>query len=273
MHWPAEKINIPAMPIFGHPHSQSAGHSFTRPAGFPYYTLSCIETGRMLVRVGDDEVEQKPPYAILVKPETHYTVKVLKGTRLCEMYVIFSPRPGWSTWLDWPQILPGVGLLQIAPQFDHLFVESLQDAIAALRTTSPVREAFAYNALERALLLAHERNPQATHAQLDRRVQNAVDYMTMQVGRPIDVQSLADEAHMSPSRFAHLFREQVGETPMKYLEQLRMARAQQMLISTAEPIAQIAQQVGYENPYHFSTRFSKVVGQSPRDYRKRPARR
>ena len=58
---------------------------------------------------------------------------------------------------------------------------------------------------------------------------------------------------------------------MQFIEGERLRRAQEFLVSTDLPIKEIAKRVGFENPYHFSTRFRKRLGKSPRQYRRSPA--
>jgi AraC family transcriptional regulator of arabinose operon len=82
----------------------------------------------------------------------------------------------------------------------------------------------------------------------------------------MDVASLASSVALSPSRFAHLFRQQVGVSPMQYVDLQRLQRAKQLLERTAKSISEIAFEVGYD-PIHFSLRFKQHTGVSPRAYR------
>jgi AraC-like DNA-binding protein len=46
-----------------------------------------------------------------------------------------------------------------------------------------------------------------------------------------------------------------------------MREARRLLAGTSQPIAQIARQVGYDDPLYFSRAFREMIGQSPMDYR------
>ena len=54
-----------------------------------------------------------------------------------------------------------------------------------------------------------------------------------------------------------------------YREHQRLSRACQLLSVTAHAVQSIAAAVGYANPFHFSTRFRRFAGMSPRAYRHR----
>ena len=82
-----------------------------------------------------------------------------------------------------------------------------------------------------------------------------------------DLNSLARRAHVSPSYFAAIFRRETGRPPMGYVRARRMARAKSMLAASSESIANIAEKVGFDDPYHFSRVFRQLEGVSPRTYR------
>ncbi len=94
-----------------------------------------------------------------------------------------------------------------------------------------------------------------------------------QLGEELFIETLAEEAGLSPSRFAHLFRERMGVTPMNFLESRRMEQAKQLLLTTDLPVQEVALNIGFPNAQHFSTRFRKLTGQSPSAFRQAPQRR
>jgi AraC-like DNA-binding protein len=69
------------------------------------------------------------------------------------------------------------------------------------------------------------------------------------------------------SRLAALFQHEVGTGIAQYRDRMRMERAAQLLRASCEPVARIAAAVGYDNPFHFSSRFKAITGRSPRAYR------
>ena len=59
----------------------------------------------------------------------------------------------------------------------------------------------------------------------------------------------------------------MGVPPMQYVIKRRIGEAQTLLMDTDLPVAVISEQLGYSNPWNFSTAFRKCVGMSPSQYR------
>lgn len=87
---------------------------------------------------------------------------------------------------------------------------------------------------------------------------------------PLSLSSLANEANLSISQYSLLFKRKTGQSPMDYVIQLRVQKACLLLDNTALKVKDVGIKVGYEDPYYFSRIFTKIIGISPRDYRKSP---
>lgn len=79
--------------------------------------------------------------------------------------------------------------------------------------------------------------------------------------------SMAELAGMSRSKFAELFRQVLGQTPGDYLTEWRMGIAQSML-KKGKPVGWVANATGYENASALARVFRKKIGQSPREWLK-----
>lgn len=90
-------------------------------------------------------------------------------------------------------------------------------------------------------------------------------------GRRWTLGELAETAGMSRTVFARRFREVVGETPIGYATRWRMIIALERLSSSRDPLAQIAQSVGYESENAFNVAFKRVMGTAPRRYARETA--
>ncbi|WP_338721905.1 AraC family transcriptional regulator [Devosia sp. XK-2] len=107
----------------------------------------------------------------------------------------------------------------------------------------------------------------------DRRIGPAVRAMHADLTRRWTVSDLAQEAAMSRSAFAARFMDVVGISPVSYLSRWRMLVASERLKRTDQPIGTIAFAVGYESEAAFSVAFSRIMGRSPRAYRREAANR
>lgn len=83
---------------------------------------------------------------------------------------------------------------------------------------------------------------------------------------PWSVATLAQEATMSRSVFSGRFTALVGEPPMTYVRNWRMAVARDALVSGQSSVDQVAAAVGYSSASAFSTAFTRTVGSSPAKY-------
>ncbi len=99
------------------------------------------------------------------------------------------------------------------------------------------------------------------------RIQPALRHIDQHLAEPMSLATLAPLVHLSPKYFANLFSAIVGVGPIAYINRRRVQRAKELLLLTAEPIQQIAQTVGFENPFYFSRQFRRQVGCSPSTYR------
>lgn len=86
---------------------------------------------------------------------------------------------------------------------------------------------------------------------------------------PPSVAELAADCCLSESRFTHLFREVTGKSVTEFVATLRMERARDLLVASDMPVAQVGETVGYGDQNYFARCFKRMVGCSPREYRRR----
>lgn len=82
------------------------------------------------------------------------------------------------------------------------------------------------------------------------------------------VGELSQKLDLNYSYFIRCFKRVTGLSPLAYLSRLRARRAASLLLRSDEPIGQIAQAVGWPNPYYFSRRFRAYFGMSASAYRR-----
>ena len=85
---------------------------------------------------------------------------------------------------------------------------------------------------------------------------------------PWTVASMAVFCGISSDHLAHLFKSATTTSPMRYLNHLRIEKAQELLTVTDLQIQEIAALVGYSDGLYFSRIFKKATGMAPLIYRK-----
>lgn len=93
-------------------------------------------------------------------------------------------------------------------------------------------------------------------------------YIDQKLYSRISIQELADFFGVSPRRIHQIFEKNTGLPPKQYISKLKIEKSKQLLARTSLSIVDIAEALGYDSPYHFSTAFRKREGISPSSYRK-----
>ena len=114
--------------------------------------------------------------------------------------------------------------------------------------------------------------PQQTSRPLSKAVSLAVEHMRRSFAQPLSLEEVAAGVYLNPEYFSRIFKEEMGESFVNFLTELRMARSVQLLETTAQRVQDIAAAVGYANVSYFSTIFKKNYGVSPYEYRRNSER-
>jgi AraC-like DNA-binding protein len=101
----------------------------------------------------------------------------------------------------------------------------------------------------------------------DRIVERALRVMYNNPAHPWTMEELASESGASRASLARRFHDLVGEPPMTFLKNWRMALAADLLCQPGETVGTVAQKVGYATPFSFSAAFKRVRGVSPQKHR------
>ena len=85
--------------------------------------------------------------------------------------------------------------------------------------------------------------------------------------RPLDLSEMAKSVNLSPWRLAHLFKAEVGISPLRYLTLVRLQKARHYLETGFLTVREIGASVGIPNASHFTRSFKAAYGSSPVQHR------
>lgn len=101
----------------------------------------------------------------------------------------------------------------------------------------------------------------------DERIAAVQQYLRKHLAEPLDLQQLAQRFAMSGRTLIRRFKSATGDTPMAWLQKLRIDKAKHLLETTSLPLEQLTNQVGYEDVSSFRKLFQQYTTMTPKAYR------
>lgn len=300
---PADPSPPPGQVIIGR-FDQRPPYAVNRPRGADSWLFTWTTGGGGLLRQGGAQTSAAPGDLVVLGPGVpqHYTVRAGAG-HWAFWWAHCQPRASWMSWLRPYETGDRLYAVPSAPggvraRVDAAFRRMLADARwtgegtppAPSDTTSPVGDGtqptprtaplgdevavahgtpareLALCSLEEVVLLTAAR-AEPRRSDVDQRIRRAEDLIAADPGAPHTVRSLAERVALSPSRFAHLFTEQLGHSPMRALRHARLHHAARLLEVTDLPVERVATASGFGSPFHFSRVFRQRYGVPPGEYR------
>lgn len=100
-------------------------------------------------------------------------------------------------------------------------------------------------------------------------IEKVQNYMEQNFRDKISLQDMAEIVSVTPWYLERVFKKYTGDSLNQYLIHLKLGYAQNLFRDTSKSIAQVAEEVGYDNPSYFSQLFKKKFGVTPGAYRKK----
>ncbi|WP_432118175.1 helix-turn-helix domain-containing protein [Streptomyces sp. bgisy032] len=278
----------PGLVVLGH-FDQPPGYGVNRPRGSASWLFTWTTAGRGRLWQGAVRTEAGPGDLVVLAPGVPHGYAVAPGARHWAFWWAHcQARPSWTAWLRPYATGDGTYAVPSAASGPHRRVETAfrrmladarwpgsgeppdagpPDGQVAVAHGSAARE-LALCALEEIVLLATAgARPAASGSGLDARIHRAQELIAADPAAPHTVRSLAAHVALSPSRFAHLFTSQLGQSPMRALREARLRHAARLLEGTALPVERVAAASGFASPFHFNRVFRERYGAPPGAYR------
>lgn len=95
-----------------------------------------------------------------------------------------------------------------------------------------------------------------------------IDWMVDNLSDSITTPLMAEKAGMSERSFYRKFTKDIGDTPARYLEKIRLEAARHLLVNEALPLKTVALESGFKTPVRLIQVFARNLGLTPTEYRK-----
>lgn len=118
------------------------------------------------------------------------------------------------------------------------------------------------------IALFRQQIPQEETQGEERPIMAITRYLQEHLSEDISLSVLAEEFHLSAQYISQLFKSEIGVNFLAYLTNIRMERAKKLLLSTALPIGEISEQLGFGDYRVFTKVFKKSEGVTPSQYRR-----
>lgn len=112
-----------------------------------------------------------------------------------------------------------------------------------------------------------ERERQEDQAKITR-LTPALNFIDKHLGEQIKLAELAKLAAYEQTYFSSLFKQVFGISPIKYIQNKRIEKAQSLLRTSNLKLSAIADELGFIDAFHFSKTFKKLTGENPSEFRK-----
>ena len=224
----------------------------------PHYGLTLVETGALTVEIDGKEYHAQKGDVIIQHKGDTYTLKADVDT---EYYVISY---SCSCEGDFGKILPPVRIFKPERHFRYMdyFKNTaniyFSDGICSAPLLRSVVQGILCNMIRESFpkVLSSAKNP----------VVAAIYYIEEYSSHFLTSDDIASAAGCSQSHLRYLFRKSHGESPMHYLNRVRVERAKEMLATNMFTLSDIAIACGFRNVYYFSRVFKEFTGVSPGKY-------
>ena len=272
---PATARNGPRVPAYNWTGHEDRTSRVIRTTGLkPNWHLILTVSGRGSFRQPGFELPLAAGDLILFPPDCYQDYGGVDGARWENHYAHFAPRTPWHAWMRWPEA--GRGVRHVSLPEGPIRAGVLDAMIRCDRYAHAAFSSYAHelalSALEEAILLgAHQARFGRSTAQPSPGIAHVVQVIAADLTRSFTVRDLARAAGYSPSRFAHVFKQEIGEPVIAYINRLRISAAARLLEADGMSVKQAAHAVGFQSPFYFSRMFRRFYLIDPSGFRRHAA--
>lgn len=228
----------------------SRGRWVLRPQHQDFYTVSFVQEGAAAVFVGGREYRALPGEILLYSPRQAYRA------------VNLAPYADYRTFI----FRFATGDRETLPVRFHDAARGPVRRVLGLLLGSLRRDPADERALKGLvldLLALADESWSAAESRAALRCREAAAHMKSRLDAPFALAEYARRAELSPSRFAHLFRDHTGVSPRGHFMALKLAEAKRLLAESEGGVTSVADALGFSSIHHFSRWFTAAEGRNP----------
>ncbi len=235
-------------------------------ADFPYLSIEFVARGKGTLVLAGKEAPLVPGSVFAYGPNVPHRIVTDREDPLAKYFVDFTGRRA-ARLLRQHGLAPGASGRVFAPgEIQRIFDDLIQNGMKSTRLTSEVCAAL----LEYLVLKIAESLStwEAAQTPAFATYERCRQHIQANFARLTDLRQIARQCHVAPAYLCRLFRRYDHQTPYQFLLRLRMNLAAQRLQNPGVLVKQVAAELGFDDPFHFSRAFKNVLGLSPERFRR-----
>ncbi|WP_409345537.1 helix-turn-helix domain-containing protein [Paenibacillus sp. MBLB4367] len=258
--------------LIGDHYRMPFGYRTRRSKGSHDWLITFTLSGEGVFKIGGDILPCMAGDLVMLPPGTPHLYATQEGCVWEFVWVHVVPLPDWSGLLQLPRTYGGLVYSQIGEEpLRQRLLNAFERAIHDSRELKGFSAELAMTAVEEILLLVNQQQWQTSKRAMDPRVSEVLHALMHRMSEAHSVAALARSVNLSPSRLAHMFKEQVGESIIDTLNKIRLRQAALLLRFTPRQVGEVARDVGFQDPFYFTKQFKAFYGINPSQYRSQSA--
>lgn len=233
---------------------------------FPYFSIEFVARGQGKLVLSGREVQLLPGTVFAYGPGVPHRITTDRGDPLAKYFVDFVGRRAVGL-LDKADLPPGTSGRVFAPgEIQRIFDDLIQNGEKLTRLTDQVCAAL----LEYLVLkIAESRSTwEASQTPAYATYERCRQHIQAEFLRLTSLAQIARQCHVDAAYVCRLFRRYDHQTPYQFLMRLKMNHAAERLQDPGVLIKQVAVELGFADPFHFSRSFKNLLGLSPEAFRR-----